>query len=283
MGLTVNTNVPAMQAYQDLEASQNTENNDIQQLSSGSRINNASDDAAGYVISQELTSQINGLGQANNNAQAGISLVQTAEGALNETTSILQNIRTLGLEAANSTTDATGLNAIEAEVTSGVSEIDQIAGNTLYGSLSVFGSGTSAAAFTFQVGAGGNLGGANDTITVSISGANSVALALTGITSFFGASGFSTAMISAIDSAISLVSALQGSLGSYQNQLQDTINNLNVGTQNLSAAESTIKDTDMASTYSDFTKQQILVQTGTAMLSQANSIPDSVLRLIQGG
>jgi flagellin len=278
-GMTVNTNVPAIQAYQDLEASQASENNDIDELSSGNRINNASDDAAGYVISQELTSQINGLGQANTNAQQGISLVQTAEGALNETTSILQNVRTLALEAANSTTDSTGLTAIQSEVTQSIAEIDQIAGNTLYGSLTVFGSASTAAAFTFQVGAGGNLGGANDTITVSISGANSAALALTGIASYFSG-GFSTAMISTIDAAISLVSSLQGSLGAYQNQLQDTINNLNVGTQNLSAAESTIKDTDMASTYSDYTKQQILVQTGTAMLSQANSIPQSVLRLM---
>jgi flagellin len=277
MGLTVNTNTPAIQAYQNLENSQAAENQDINQLSSGYKINNASDNAAGYVISQELQSQVNGLGQANQNAQTGISLVQTAEGALNETESILQSIRALTLQAANSTTDSTGLTAIQAQVDQSVQQIDQIATSTQYGNLMVFGSGTTAAAFTFQVGA---YGASADQITFSIAGANSAALGLTGIDSFFGASGFSTGMISVIDAAISSVSAMQGALGAYQNRLQDTINNLNVGTQNLSAAESTIKDTDMAATYSDFTKQQILVQTGTAMLSQANSIPQSVLRLM---
>ena len=276
MGLTVNTNTPAIQAYQNLENSQSAENQDINQLSSGYKINNASDNAAGYVISQELQSQVNGLGQANQNAQTGISLVQTAEGALNETESILQSIRALTLQAANSTTDSTGLTAIQAQVDQSVQQIDQIATSTQYGNLMVFGSGTTAAVFTFQVGA---YGASADQITFSIAGANSAALGLTGIDSFFGAVGLLHRDDLGDRRRHQLrSSAMQGALGAYQNRLQDTINNLNVGTQNLSAAESTIKDTDMAATYSDFTKQQILVQTGTAMLSQANSIPQSVLR-----
>lgn len=277
MGMFVNTNVSAINAYQNLEANQAAESKAITRLSSGFRINSAADDAAGLVISNNLTSQVNGLQQASTNAQNGISLVQTAEGALNETTSILQRLRTLALEGSNGTTDSAGLSAIKAEVTSSVADIDQIASSTQYGSLTLLGAGAGASTFTFQVGAYGTT---SDQVAVSISGANSVALGLnTGLT--FGSNSDAAAAVSLIDSAISTVSALAGQLGAYQNQLQHVVNNLGVGVQNLSAAESTIKDTDMASTYSEFTKEQILVQTSTSMLAQANAMPQSVLKLIQ--
>jgi len=281
MGMTVNTNVSAINAYQNLEKNQSMESTALQQLSSGYRINNASDDAAGYVISQDLASQVSGYQQATNNAQDGISLVQTAEGALNETTSILQRIRTLSVEAANATTDSTGLTAIKQEVDQSIQELDNIASSTTYGTLQLFGAGASQAMFTFQIGAN-----AGQVIAVQVSGANSAALGVSGLDSYFSISSstnfsFSSAMISTIDAAINTVSSLEGQLGAYQNELQHAINNLNVGTQNLSAAESTIRDTDMAQTYSNFTKEQILVQTSTAMLAQANAMPASVLKLIQ--
>jgi flagellin len=281
MGMTVNTNVSAINAYQNLEANQLSESKYLQQLSSGYRINSASDDAAGFVISQDLASQVSGYQQATANAQDGISLVQVAEGALNETTSILQRIRTLSVEAANATTDSTGLNAIKSEIDQSVQELDNIASTTKYGTLSLFGTGTTQAMFTFQVGAY-----AGQVIAVQVSGADSAALGVSNLDSFFSIVSatnfsFSSAMISTIDSAINLVSGLEGQLGAYQNELQHAINNLNVGTQNLSAAESTIRDTDMAATYSDYTKQQILVQTSTSMLAQANAMPQAVLRLIQ--
>ena len=281
MGMTVNTNVGAIAAAQNLEANQMAESNYLTQLSSGSRINKASDDAAGLVISEDLASQVSGYQQATNNAQDGISLVQTAEGALNETTSILQRIRTLSIEAANATTDSTGLTAIKQEVDQSVQEIDNIANSTKYGTLALFGSGASQAMFTFQVGAY-----AGQIIAVQVSGANSNALGVSTLDSFFSIVSssqfsFSSAMISTIDAAIDIVTGLRGQLGAYQNELQHAINNLNVGVQNLSAAESTIKDTDMAKTYSDFTKEQILVQTSTAMLAQANNLPAAVLKLIQ--
>jgi flagellin len=279
--MTVNTNVAAINATQNLETNEAAEGMDLEQLSSGYRINNASDDAAGYVISQDLASQVSGYQQATANAQDGISLVQTAEGALNETTAILQRIRTLSVEASNATTDSTGLAAIQEEVDQSIQELDNIASSTTYGSLNLFGSGASAAAFTFQVGAE-----PGQVIAVQISGADSAALGVSNLDSFFSVVSstdfsFSSAMISTIDAAINTVSSLEGSLGAYQNELQHAINNLNVGTQNLSAAESTIRDTDMASTYADFTKEQILVQTATSMLAQANSMPAAVLKLIQ--
>jgi flagellin len=279
MGFSVNTNVSAINAYQNLEANRVSESNDIQMLSSGSRINKAADDAAGLVISDQLTSQINGYKQANTNAQQAVSLVQTAEGALNETTSILQRIRTLALEAANSTTDANGMTAIKAEVTQSLSELDQISSSTKYGTKGLFGTSTTAASFTFQVGA---FSTASDQITMSISGADTVSLSMSGVDGLFTTTGFSAAsVLASVDFAITTVDTLRGSLGAYQNRLQHAINNLNVGTQNLTAAESTIKDTDMAATYSDYTKEQILVQTSTSMLAQANSLPQAVLRLIQ--
>jgi flagellin len=281
MGMTVNTNVAAINAYQNLEANQMAESTSLEQLSSGIRINNASDDAAGYVISQDLASQVSGYQQATANAQDAISLVQTAEGALNETTAILQRIRTLSVEAANATTDSTGLAAIKQEVDQSIQELDNIASSTKYGTLSLFGTGSSQAMFTFQVGAQ-----PGQIIAVQVSGANSAALGVSTLDSFFSIVSstnfsFSSAMISTIDAAINTVSSLEGSLGAYQNELQHAINNLNVGTQNLSAAESTIRDTDMAQTYSSFTKEQILVQTSTSMLAQANNLPAAVLKLIQ--
>ena len=281
MGMTVNTNVSAINAFQNLEMNQMAEGKALEQLSSGYRINNASDDAAGYVISQDLASQVSGYQQATANAQDGISLVQTAEGALNETTSILQRIRTLSVEAANATTDSTGLTAIKSEVDQSIQELDNIANSTKYGTLSLFGQGTVQAMFTFQVGPD-----SGQVIAVQVSGANSAALGVSNLDSFFSivsttSFSFSASMISTIDAAINTVSSLEGQLGAYQNELQHAINNLNVGTQNLSAAESTIRDTDMAATYSTFTKEQILVQTSTAMLAQANAMPASVLKLIQ--
>jgi flagellin len=277
VGIYVNTNLMAVNAYQNLEVNQMNMQENLQKLSSGYRINKAADDAAGLTISEELRSQVNGFQQATSNATQGINLVQTAEGALNEVTAILQRIRSLAVQAANGTTDSTGLSAIAAEVSQSIQEIDQIAHNTVYGNLNLLTTGAAVNQFTFQV---GELGTTFNQIGVSISATDSSALSIGSLYGSFVSNSGAAAALASIDFAISTVDTIRGSLGAYQNRLQHSINNLNVAVQNLSASESSIRDTDMASTMVEFTKSQILVQAGVSMLAQANSAPQSVLKLL---
>jgi flagellin len=276
MGLQINTNVAAMNAYRNLSSTQNAMSTSLERLSSGLRINRAADDAAGLAISEKLRSQANGLNQATANAQDAISLVQTAEGALNETHSILQRMRTLSVQAANDTNTADDRGAIQKEVTALNEELDRIAATTQFNGQNLLdGTGGSAGSFKFQVGANS---GADQSVTVAFAKADATTLAVNAVdvTTQAGA----TAALDSIDAAIKTVSGDRADLGAVQNRLQHTINSLSVASENASAAESRIRDTDMAKEMTSFTRSQILQQAGVSMLAQANSAPQSVLKLL---
>jgi len=276
MGLQINTNIGAMNAYRHLSDTQNAMSSSLEKLSSGFRINRAADDAAGLSISEKLRSQIGGFQQASQNAQDGISMLQTGEGALNETTAILQRVRDLAVQAANGTQDTESRTAANNEVTASLAEIDRISTATKYGSTSLLSTNQS---FTFQV---GNSNAASDQIGVTVTAMNtgSSALNLSGLSISSAAS--AQAALASIDFAISTVSAQRSTFGAAQNRLQHTVANLGVAVENLSASESRIRDVDMASEMVNFTKNQILTQAGTAMLAQANQAPQGVLSLLRG-
>ncbi|HVX54725.1 flagellin [Nocardioides sp.] len=282
MSLRINTNIDALTAYRNLQTTQTSMSTSIERLSSGLRINKAADDAAGLAISQGLTAQINGIGQATRNAQDGINVVQTADGALNETQSILQRMRTLAVQSANDSNDDNSRGDIQKEVTALQSELDRIATKTTFNNINLLDGSFSGK--QFQIGYA-----ANDTIQVDISSASGS-----------GAAGFKAAdlgvgstqidlstqsgaeaSISALDTAIQTVSTARAGLGALQNRFQHTINNLSVTQENLQASNSSITDTDMAAEMSNYTRTQILSQAGTSMLKQANQAAQSVLALLQ--
>lgn len=268
--MRINQNVMAFNAYRSLASTNTTLGKSLEKLSSGFRINRAADDAAGLVISQGLRAQVSGLRQATRNSQDGISVVQTAEGALNEVHAMLQRMRDLAVQSVNGSNDAAARTAADNEVTQLKNEVGRIATSTRFGSQKVL-DGTFASGLTFQVGAN-----AGDTITVSIASLSAAASVGGDVLSAGAASSF----IASVDAAISAVSSVRGSLGALQNRFESTINNLNVATENLAASESRIRDTDMALEMVSFTRHQILIQAGTAMLGQANQVPQSVLRLL---
>jgi flagellin len=276
MGLRINQNIAAFNSYRNLTVSDGNMAKSLEKLSSGFRINRAGDDAAGLVISEKLRSQIGGLKVASRNAQDGISVVQTAEGALQEVHSILQRMRDLAVQAANTgsqDTNATG--AAQAEITQLTSEIDRISSQTKFGANVLLGGAfaSGVGTLTFQIGSD-----SGNTIGVNISSVTGASLGVSSVNVSSGAS----AAITAIDTAIDTVSTLRGNLGALQNRFEHTIANLSVTQENLSASESRIRDTDMASEMTNLTKSQILMQAGTAMLAQANSAPQSVLQLLRG-
>jgi flagellin len=392
MGLRINNNIAALNSYRNLSVTDGQMSKSLEKLSSGFRINRAADDAAGLSISEGLRSQIGGLKVANRNAQDGVSVVQTAEGALTEVHSILQRMRDLAVQSSNSgSQDADAQAAAQTEFSQLNSELDRISNTTKFGSQKLldgsFGvqqgqtgttaawtsktvaastsfdltasglgtvsvnlnAGTYATADTYVaeinrglraalVGAGGtgnevvakytvNSGGTGLSIslnsassfTTAAPGAGVNALTAAGITA--GASGATgtggvfqvganagesiavsigavntttlgtaslnlttnaSAAITQLDVAIKSVSTTRATLGAYQNRLEHTINNLNVATENLTASESRIRDTDMAAEMTNFTRTQILTQAGTAMLAQANQAPQQVLQLLRG-
>ncbi len=285
MGLRINQNIAALNAYRNLSVTDNQMSKSLEKLSSGFRINRAADDAAGLSISEGLRSQIGGLKVAVRNAQDGINVVQTADGALNESTSILQRMRDLAVQASNGgSQDTDAQAAANTEFTALKNELTRIASTTKFGSQALLNGSFSG---VFQVGA--NVG---ETISVTIAagsggldaaglGLGSASLAASGSATVTGNISLAQAAITAIDAAIKSVSTTRASLGALQNRFEHTVNNLNVAVENLSASESQIRDTDMASEMSKFTRAQILQQAGTAMLAQANSSQQSVLRLLQ--
>lgn len=271
MALSVNTNIAALNSYRNLSNTQNDLSKSLEKLSSGLRINRAADDAAGLAISEGLRSQISGTKQAVRNAQDGISVVQTAEGALTETHSILQRMRTLSVQAANDGgLNATAKTNIQDEIGQLSTELDRIAATTDFNGKKLL-AGTYAG--SFQVGANTS---ANDVISVSIDAMSASALTVNALTMNNAADA-----ITKIDAAIETVSKTRSKLGAVQNRFDHTINNLNVAAENLAASESRIRDTDMASEMVSYTRASILSQAGTAMLAQAKSIPQSVLQLLQ--
>ena len=360
--MRINTNVSALNTYSRLTAANASKSNSLSKLSSGLRINKAGDDAAGLAISEKMKGQIGGLSQAKSNAQDGISLIQTAEGALNETHSILGRMRDLAVQSSNGTLSDDDRSAINKEYTALSDEIDRISNTTEFNTKSLLtGEGDDAKSFTFQIGAN-----ANQTMSVSINNMSSSVLKVKGLdlTQAFATSDIAAAKdkavaaafkadtttkyaadgkvdaaagktvadlqtaidtaaddaakataqktyddalatftasdegkaaaaaaetaivennpITKIDKAIKAVSAQRADLGAAQNRLEHTINNLGTTQENLSEANSRIRDVDMAQEMMSFTKSNILSQAATSMLAQANSMPNSVLSLLQG-
>ena len=300
MSLRINSNIAAVNAYRNLSSTDKAMKNSLEKLSSGLRINRAADDAAGLSISQGLQSQIGGLQVAARNAQDGINVVQTADGALNETEAILQRMRDLSVQSSNSgSQDASAQSAAQTEFTQLNSELDRIVSTTKFGSQNIL-DGTYQGAFQVDSGTGAGsqitvdlgaaaLGGMAPTPTgaggVTATGLDSAglgtgALSLTGTTSANGHSNSAQDAVDQLDDAIKFVSTVRANLGAYQNRFDHTINNINVAVENLSASKSAITDTDMAQEMTNFTKSQILQQAGTAMLAQANQAPQGVLKLL---
>ena len=282
--MRINTNVAAMNTYSRLTAANTAKSNSLAKLSSGSRINKAGDDAAGLAISEKMKSQIGGLTQAKRNAQDGISLVQTAEGALNESHSILERMRDLAVQGGNGTLTSTDRGAINKELKALHEELSRIATTTQFNKQSLFAAskaaaGAKPATFTFQIGAN-----SGQTLTVTIGQMDGSNLLKTSADKFSIKEDGSNAgkMIASIDDAIGKVSDQRATLGAVQNRLEHTINNLTATNENLSDANSRIRDVDMAEEMMTFTKSNILSQAATSMLAQANAMPNSVLNLLQG-
>lgn len=272
MALTINTNVASLNAQRNLSASQSNLNRSMQRLSSGLRINSAKDDAAGLAISDRMTAQIRGLNQAARNANDAISMAQTAEGALQESTNILQRMRELAVQSANDTNTTSDRKSLQAEVSQLTSEINRIATQTSFNGKVLLSGGLGPA--VFHVGANGN-----QTITVNISSATAGALGVSGLT--ISAQTTAETAIGTIDTALSKIDASRGNLGAVQNRFESTIANLNNVAENLSAARSRILDADIAQETSNMTKQNILQQAGVAILAQANQSPSLALSLLK--
>ncbi|HHW18113.1 MAG TPA: flagellin [Firmicutes bacterium] len=273
--MRINTNISALNAWKNLTVTDTLMAKSLEKLSSGYRINRAADDAAGLAISEKMRAQVTGLRQAVRNAQDGISLIQTAEGALNETHSILQRMRELAAQAASETMTPDDRSAIAKELNSLVTELDRIANTTEFNTKKLL-DGT----FTnMSILIGANTGTDNK-ITFGINAMTSASLGVSSASIDVSSVTFAEATIGYIDSALKKVSEERAGLGALQNRLEHTINNLNTAAENLAAAESRIRDVDMALEMANFTRHQILLQAGTAMLAQANVRPQSVLKLL---
>jgi flagellin len=265
MSLRIQSNVEALGAHRNLTQTSDKIAKSMERLSSGYRINRAADDAAGLAISERMRSQINGLSQANRNIQDGVSLVQTAEGNLDEVHSMLQRVRELAVQYKNGTLSSSDQAAIQTEVNQLASEIERIGTSAKFNGITLL---ATAGAVTFQVGVG-------DSESISVS-----TISLGSSVGSFTSLSNSTA-ISAIDAAISAVSTARSGFGAVQNRLEHTMASTQVYMENLTAAESRVRDVDMAAEMVTLTKNQILQQAGTSMLAQANQAPQSILSLIR--
>ncbi len=273
MSLRINTNVEAFNAHRQLVTTEMSMSKAMEKLSSGLRINRAADDAAGLAISEKMRAQIRGVAQAHRNTMDGISMVQSAEGVLNEVHAIIQRVRELAVQYNNGTLSTSDRAAITSEITQLSAEVRRIITSTQFNSINILESTTP---ITFQVGAnageviampGLDLGGATYNYFSSI------------FVNTFTAGG---ADINAIGLALSTVADIRATLGALQNRLEHTVTNLATYQENLSAAESRIRDTDMAKEMTTFTKYQILQKSGVSMLATANQTPQAVLSLLQG-
>ncbi len=328
--MIIQHNIAAINSYRNLGINQSGLNKNLEKLSSGYKINRAGDDAAGLAISEAMRSQINGLNQAVSNANDSIGLIQTAEGALTETHSMLQRMTTLATQSANGTYNSVARANIQSEIDQLLDEIDRIANNTDFNGIKPLadpaynsvdgkftltsngvnsaistntgtkvqywkdaGASDKTAKMTFQIGPT-----QHETIKVSKAVMTSAALGLSGLTGNQNANGIFTTdtkhicvtgtdttssnkAVSRINNAINIVSTYRAKLGAAQNRLEHTINNLKVTSENITAAESRIRDTDMADEITAFTKNNILLQASQSMLAQSNSVPQSILSLLQ--
>ena len=292
--MIIQHNIAAINSYRNLGINQSGLNKNLEKLSSGYRINRAGDDAAGLAISESMRSQINGLNQATKNAQDAVGLIQTVEGALTETHSMLQRLTTLASQSANGTYNSVARGNLQLEVKQLLSEIDRIANYTDFNGIKPIANNVGMGKMTFQIGPS-----AKETIlvdkqamTASFLGLGQKTVKQLGRTdtkwakSTIGGdidvskqSGGNFA-IDRINDAINLVSQYRAGLGAAQNRLEHTINNLKVTSENITAAESRIRDTDMADEITAFTKNNILLQASQSMLAQSNSVPQSILSLI---
>ena len=276
MGLSVYNNVEAMNSHRLLSQTNSLLGKSMERLSSGLRINRAADDAAGLAVSEEMRTQIRGMRVASRNSLDGVSLVQVADGALGNVTDMLQRIRDLAVQAANGTyTDAQRGN-LDTEVQQLMNEIGKTGTDTEFNNIKILAGSvaTAASAVTLQVGANAAQSIAFTIATVSTTQLGIVGLAIT------TAAAAATAIVS-IDAAIATITTARANLGSIQNRLEQTISRLGLTAENVQAAESRIRDADMAFEMINFTKNQILQQSGTAMLAQANQAPQNILSLLR--
>jgi len=278
MAITINTNIASMNAQRNLGSTQRSLSGNLGRLSTGLRINTAADDAAGLAISEKLRAQIRSLGQAERNANDGVSLLQTAEGSMNEISGIMARMRELAVQAANGTLGDTERGFLNDEFAALSDEIDRIANVTEFNGTTLLDG--SASGLTFQVGIGAT---SSDTLSVDIADMHASELggASSSISSLdiSSVSGAQTAL-GAIDAAISDISSSRASLGAVQNRLNVTIANLGSARENLAAANSRIRDVDVAEETANMTRNNILMQAGVAVLAQANQMPSLALSLL---
>jgi flagellin len=279
MSMRINHNIQALNAYRNLAANQSSISKNLERLSSGLRINRAADDAAGLAISEKMRSQIRGLQMAERNALDAISLIQTAEGALNEVHSILQRMRELAVQAANGTNQDTDREALDSEFQQLKAAIDQIGKDTQFNTMKILDSDQNNIKIQIQIGPNNG-----QTLTMSWKkqltdslGENKVDISDLSIKEVEDAQ----KAIGRLDKAIVSVSQSRSKMGAYQNRLEHTINNLTAATENLTSAESRIRDTDMAMEMAEFTKNNILTQAAQAMLAQSNQLPQGILQLLK--
>ncbi|GAA2448867.1 flagellin [Agromyces soli] len=280
MGMQINTNVAAFNAHRNLTNTQNDLSKSLEKLSSGLRINRAADDAAGLAISEGLRSQISGTKVAARNAQDGISVIQTAEGALTEVHNILHRMRDLAVQGASDSNNAESRAAIQKEADALSLELYRVSEGVNFNGIDLLKGGS----LNFQVGAGDT---ANDTIAINLANVGTSVGTLASADGTAVGAGFvvtsnatANTTLTAIDTAITAISTARADLGAQQNRFESTIRTLNVSAENLSAAESRIRDTDMAAEMVSYTRASILSQAGTAMLAQANQANQGVLKLL---
>jgi len=271
MALRINLNVAALNAQRQLQGTDNALGASIERLSSGYKINRAADNPAGLAISEGLRAQISGIGQAISNSSDAVNMIKTAEGALSEVHSLLRTIRDLAVHAAQTgTNDQTALDADQTQATEALAALDRISTNTAFGTKKLL-DGT-ASGLVFQVGANNG-----ETMSVSIAGTSASTLGINSIDLVSDAAG----AITLLDTSIGTVSTARAELGSKMQSLQSNINSLGVAKENIAASESSIRDTDMAAEMVTFTRNQILLQAGVAMLAQANTAPQALLTLLR--
>lgn len=279
MGLRINTNVPALIAQRNLRSTRASLDTTLERLSSGSRINHAGDDAAGLAISEGLRAQIRGLAQAERNAHDGISLVQVAEGSMSEVSNMLIRLRELGVQAASDTVGPTERGFLNLEFQQMIQEVDRIAKSTSYNNVPLLNG--SAQSFEIQIGTSNNP--LTDRVKLFDSGAADVSAVALGMNMANVADKVSAQnSLAAIDQAIGSVTSMRAEFGALQNRLSSVINTIQISKENLASANSRIRDADVAEEATNLTKNQILMQAGTSVLSQANTTIKSALQLLGG-
>ena len=274
--MVIQHNIAAINSYRNLSINQNALSKNLEKLSSGYKINRAGDDAAGLAISETMRSQINGLNQAVNNANDAIGLIQTAEGAMTETHSMLQRMKTLTTQAANGTYTETARKNIKAEINALNKEITRIATTTEFNGEKPLSPDKAGKALTFFIGASADK---TNAMTVGQQIMTAKALTIEGIVVDNTTNAFKA--MKSVDAAIEKVSSYRATLGAAQNRLEHTVNNLKVTSENITSAESRIRDTDMADEITAYTKNNILLQAAQSMLSQSNAMPQGVLSMLQ--